>query len=74
MSGNGKHITARPTWGEVRPAYANVFIVGTAPELTFGEGFGTEEGHVYHSAIILGRIDAKSLAEGILNALAKGQP
>jgi hypothetical protein len=67
-------MSKRPPWADVRPAYANVFVVGVTPEavrLTFGEGFGPEaETHVHHTAIIMGRTDARGLAEGILRALA----
>jgi hypothetical protein len=79
MNGNGgkQHVVASPAWGAIRPAYANTFTVGSTREvvrLTFGEGFGTEEGSIFHTALIMGRTDAKLLAEGILTMLAKEAP
>jgi hypothetical protein len=78
MNGNGgSHVASRPSWGAVRPIYTNTHTVGATKEvvrITFGEGFGTEEGNIFHTAVIMGRQDAEILAKSLLGILAKEIP
>lgn len=61
-----------PPWAGLRPAYTNVHAVHAMTEtvqVVLGHGFGPDA-QVWHTAAVMGRSDARMLAESILKALA----
>lgn len=65
---------SKPAWAELRPSYTNIHAVHAGAEIVrvvLGEGFGPDpQSHVYHTAVVMGRADARLLAESILKSLS----
>jgi hypothetical protein len=63
-----------PVWGNVPARYSNFFVVSVSPaivRITFGEGFGSPESAVFHTAVSLTQQDATALAQSILDTIER---